>query len=281
MLKDFIYKFGSQSISFDIPKIMGILNVTPDSFSDGGKYYSGNSAIDYALNMVDDGADIIDIGGESTRPGSDPVSLKDELQRTIPVIKKLVELRKDLIISIDTTKSEVARRALDSGAIIVNDISGLTSDLEMVNVVKSYDAGIIIMHIKGNPKTMQENPNYLDVIKEVKDFLYQQSNKAKQNGIDKIIIDPGIGFGKRVEDNFVLIKRLEEFQAIGFPVMIGLSRKSFLGKTLNVNVDERDVATVILETASVLKSARIIRTHNVKYCTQMVKLVSHILQAND
>jgi len=170
---------------------------------------------------------------------------------------------------------------LDSGASVVNDISGLTSDEKMINVVKSYNAGIIIMHIKGNPKTMQENPHYLDVVKEVKDFLYQQSNKAKQNGIDKIIIDPGIGFGKRVEDNFELIKRLEEFQSIGFPVMIGLSRKSFLGKTLDLNVDERDIATVIMETVSVLKSARIIRTHNVKYCTQMVKLVSHILQSND
>jgi len=281
MLKIFTYKLGSQSISFDIPKVMGILNVTPDSFSDGGKYFSENSAVECALKMVDDGADIIDVGGESTRPGSDAVSLEDELQRSIPVIKRLVEIRKDLIISIDTTKSEVARQALDSGASVVNDISGLTSDEKMINVVKSYNAGIIIMHIKGNPKTMQENPHYLDVVKEVKDFLYQQSNKAKQNGIDKIIIDPGIGFGKRVEDNFELIKRLEEFQSIGFPVMIGLSRKSFLGKTLDLNVDERDIATVIMETVSVLKSARIIRTHNVKYCTQMVKLVSHILQSND
>ena len=277
MSKVFTYKFGNQSISFDLPKVMGILNVTPDSFSDGGKYNSENSAIDYALNMIDDGADIIDIGGESTRPGSDAVSLEDELQRTIPVIKKLVELKKDLIISIDTTKSEVARQALDSGASIVNDISGLTSDEKMIDVVKSYNAGIVIMHIKGNPKTMQQNPHYLDVVKEVKDFLSQQSNKATQYGIDKIIIDPGIGFGKRVEDNFELIKRLEEFQSIGYPVMIGLSRKSFLGKTLNLNVDERDNATLIMETASVLKSARIIRTHNVQYCTQMVKLVSHIL----
>jgi dihydropteroate synthase len=281
MSKISAYKFGSQFISFDAPKVMGILNVTPDSFSDGGKYFSENSAVDYALNMIDDGADIIDIGGESTRPGSNPVSLEDELQRTIPVIKRLVEIKKSLIISIDTTKREVARQALDSGASIVNDISGLTSDEKMIDVVKSYNAGIIIMHIKGNPKTMQENPNYLDVVNEVKDFLFQQSYKAKQNGIDKIIIDPGIGFGKRVEDNFELIKNLEKFQSIGFPVMMGLSRKSFLGKILDLNVNDRDVATVIMETASVLKSARIIRTHNVKYCTQMVKLVSHILQAND
>ncbi|MDP2365383.1 MAG: dihydropteroate synthase, partial [Ignavibacteria bacterium] len=209
--------------------------------------------------------------------GSDAVSLEDELQRAIPVIKRLIRLRNDLVISIDTTKSEVARQALDSGASIINDISGLTVDEDMLEVAKNYLAGLVIMHIKGNPKTMQDNPYYNDVVKEVHDFLTKQSNKAKQNGIEKIIIDPAIGFGKRVEDNFELIKRLEDFQSIGYPVMIGLSRKSFLGKMLNLNVDESDVATLIMETASILKSARIIRTHNVKYCTQMVKLVSHIL----
>ena len=146
----------------------------------------------------------------------------------------------------------------------------------MIEVAKNYFSGLIIMHIKGNPKTMQNTPDYEDVVKEVYNFLTIRV-KAKQKGIDKIIIDPGIGFGKRVEDNFELIKRLDEFQSIGYPLMVGLSRKSFIGKTLDLNVDERDVATLIMETASVLKSARIIRTHNVKYCTQMVKLVSHIL----
>jgi dihydropteroate synthase len=227
--------------------------------------------------MVDDGADIIDIGGESTRPGSDSVSINEELKRTIPVIKQLVKLRKDLVISIDTTKSEVARQALDSGTSIINDISGLTFDKEMIEVVKNYSAGLVIMHIKDDPKTMQDNPFYEDVVKEVINFLSKQSSKAKQVGIDKIIIDPGIGFGKRVEDNIELIKRLEEIQSIGYPVMVGLSRKSFMGKILDLNVKERDLATVIMETVSVLKSARIIRTHNIKYCTQMVKLVSHIL----
>ena len=277
MIKKLKYIFNNKEMAFNSPRIMGILNVTPDSFSDGGKYFSERSAVDYALKMVDDGADIIDIGGESTRPGSEAVSLNDELQRTIPVINKLVELRKDLVISIDTTKSEVARQALDSGASIINDISGLTFDEAMIEVAKNYSAGVIIMHIKGNPKTMQDNPYYDDVVKEVHGFLNEQSNKAKQNGIDKIIIDPGIGFGKRVEDNLELIKRLDEFQSMGYPVMVGLSKKSFLGKMLDLTLDERDVATVIMETVSVLKSARIIRTHNIKYCTQMVKLVSHIL----
>ena len=277
MIKSLKYIFNNIEMTFKTPKIMGILNVTPDSFSDGGRYYSESSAVDYALNMIDDGADIIDIGGESTRPGSYAISLDVELQRTIPIIKKLVKLRKDLTISIDTTKSEVARQALDSGASIINDISGLTFDDGMIDIAKSFSAGLIIMHIKGYPKTMQDNPYYTDVVKEVYEFLSGQCNKAIQNGIEKIIIDPGIGFGKKVEDNIELIKRLEEFQSIGFPVMIGLSRKSFLGKILELKVNERDVATIVMETASVLKSARIIRTHNVKYCAQMVKLVSHIL----
>jgi len=256
---------------------MGIVNVTPDSFSDGGKYLDTNQAINHALKLIDDGADIIDVGGESTRPGSEPVSLDEELIRTISVIKNIRSLRKDILISIDTTKSEVAKQALDNGADIINDISGLTFDEDMINVAKSFDAGIIIMHIKGNPKTMQNSPFYLDVVDEIKEFLITQSTKAKQNGIDKIIIDPGIGFGKSVDDNFKLIKQLNDFSDIGFPVMIGLSKKSFIGKTLDLNIEDREIATVIMETISVLNSARIIRTHNVKYCTQMVKLASHIL----
>jgi len=256
---------------------MGIVNVTPDSFSDGGKYFSLDDAVNHALKLIDEGADIIDIGGESTRPGSDPVSLEEELRRTIPVIKNIHQQRKDVIISIDTTKSEVAKQALDSGAQIINDISGLTFDEKMIDIAKEYNSGVVIMHIKGNPKTMQENPEYRDVVKDVYDFLLVQIIKAKQNGIDKIIVDPGIGFGKRVEDNFSLIKNLDYFQSLGYPVMIGLSKKSFIGKTLNLDYDQREIGTIILETISVIKSARIIRTHNVKYCNQLVKLASHIL----
>ncbi len=272
-----IYNFNNKDLEFDFPKVMGILNVTPDSFSDGGKYFSTDSAVDRALQMIDEGADIIDIGGESTRPGSDRVESREEISRTIPVIKKLISLRKNLIISIDTTKSEVARQALESGASIINDISGLTFDNDMISVARNLNAGVIIMHIKGNPKTMQQNPFYVDVIKEVKDFLISQVKLAEENGIQKIIIDPGIGFGKRVEDNFNIIRNLESFNSIGYPLMIGLSRKSFIGKTLNLEVDDRDIPTVILEAISVVKSARIIRTHNVKFCRQMVKLVSNII----
>lgn len=276
-MNNLTYNFKNKELSFAIPKIMGIVNVTPDSFSDGGKYFSIDQAVTQGLKLIDEGADIIDIGGESTRPGSDSVSLEEELKRTTPVIKSILHLRKDAIISIDTTKSEVAKQALDNGAQIINDISGLTFDENMTQVAKKYEACVVIMHIKGNPKTMQDNPDYTDVVKEVYDFLLVQSIKSKQNGVDKIIVDPGIGFGKRIEDNFSLIKNLEYFQSLGYPVMVGLSKKSFIGRTLDLDINQRDVGTVIMETISILKSARIIRTHNVKYCNQIVKLASHIL----
>lgn len=276
-MNNLTYNFKNKELSFAIPKIMGIVNVTPDSFSDGGKYFSIDQAVTQGLKLIDEGADIIDIGGESTRPGSDSVSLEEELKRTTPVIKSILRLRKDAIISIDTTKSEVAKQALDNGAQIINDISGLTFDENMTQVAKEYDSCVVIMHIKGNPKTMQDNPDYTDVVKEVYDFLLVQSIKSKQNGVDKIIVDPGIGFGKRIEDNFSLIKNLDYFQSLGYPVMVGLSKKSFIGRTLDLDINQRDVGTVIMETISILKSARIIRTHNVKYCNQIVKLASHIL----
>ena len=276
-MNNLTYNFKNKELSFAIPKLMGIVNVTPDSFSDGGKYFSIDQAVTQGLKLIDEGADIIDIGGESTRPGSDSVSLEEELKRTTPVIKSILRLRKDAIISIDTTKSEVAKQALDNGAQIINDISGLTFDENMTQVAKEYDSCVVIMHIKGNPKTMQDNPDYTDVVKEVYDFLLVQSIKSKQNGVDKIIVDPGIGFGKRIEDNFSLIKNLDYFQSLGYPVMVGLSKKSFIGRTLDLDINQRDVGTVIMETISILKSARIIRTHNVKYCNQIVKLASHIL----
>lgn len=277
MLNSSKYKFGSSELDLSLPKIMGIVNVTPDSFSDGGKYFSEKAAVDHALKLFDEGASIIDIGGESTRPGSEPVTLQEELDRTIPVIRELKKLRNDIIISIDSTKSKVASTALENGADIVNDISGLTFDKNMLNLIKEYDPGIVLMHIKGNPKTMQENPFYEDVVKEVKDFLCDQLKLAEAAGLKKIFIDPGIGFGKRLLDNFNIIKQLKDFEEFGYPIMIGVSRKSFIGKTLDLDIENRDIATVIMETVAVMKSARIIRTHNVEYCRHLVKLVSHIL----
>lgn len=277
MLNTSKYKFSSSEIDFRFPSIMGVVNVTPDSFSDGGKYFSTKSAVDHALKLIDQGAAFIDIGGESTRPGSEPVSVEEEINRTIPVIKEIKKLRKNIIISIDTTKSQVAIKALDSGAEIVNDISGFTFDENMLNVIKEYDPGVVIMHMKGNPKTMQDNPFYEDVIKEIKEFLHNRIKDIELTGLSKIIIDPGIGFGKRIKDNFQIIKHLSEFEQLGYPIMIGVSRKYFLRKTLNLDINNVEIATVIMESIAVMKSARIIRTHNVEYCSQLVKLVNNII----
>lgn len=272
------YKLGNKSLKFSLPRVMGILNVTPDSFSDGGKYFSFNEAVKHAMQMSEDGADIIDIGGESTRPGSENVPESEELKRTIPVIKEVKKLNKQIVLSIDTTKGEVARQALDNGAEMVNDISGLTFSKSMVSIVKEFDAGVIVMHIQGTPETMQDNPFYDDIITEVYDFLYEQSNFALRNGIKKIIVDPGIGFGKRVEDNFELLRRLVDFRSLGFPIMIGLSKKSFIGKTLNLDTDKREIPGAILESISALNSARIIRTHNVKSAVQTTKLLKYFIR---
>ncbi|MBT8378622.1 MAG: dihydropteroate synthase [Ignavibacteria bacterium] len=256
---------------------MGILNVTPDSFSDGGNYFSNKSAVSYGLEMIQEGVDIIDIGGESTRPGSDPVSLKEELERVIPVIEKILTEKEDAIISIDTTKTKVAEEALMAGAKIVNDISGGTFEPEIFYAAKENDAGFIVMHIKGNPKTMQENPDYEDLIQEVYNFLEEQSCKARNAGIEKLFIDPGIGFGKSYIDNFKILNKLQEFNSLSFPITIGLSRKSFIGNSLNLNVNERDDATNALNAFAVCKGARIIRTHNVKLGVQTCKIMNGIL----
>lgn len=271
------YSFLNRVFNFQEPYIMGILNVTPDSFSDGGKYINVDLAVEHAIEMLNDGADIIDIGGESTRPGSDPVSIEEEIRRTLPVIKAVRKLNPECIISIDTYKSEVAKIALENGASIVNDISGLTFDKNIVSAVKMYDAGLVIMHMKGIPKNMQDSPVYSDVIGEIYDFLYEQTNFAVKKGIRKIFIDPGIGFGKRIEDNFEIINRLGDFKSLGYPILIGLSRKSFIGNILELSIDQRDIPSAILDSISVFNSARIIRTHNVKLAAQSKKLLQKLL----
>ena len=270
------YEIGGQSFDFQNAYVMGIVNVTPDSFSDGGKYFDKNDAVKLAIQMIEEGVDIIDIGGESTRPGSDPVSEEEELKRVIPVIEEIKKRKPDSIISIDTTKSKVAEQALRSGALMVNDISGATFDAGMLKVVKDYDAAIIIMHTKDKPKTMQESPYYNDVLSEVYDYLAVQTEKAVSTGISKIIVDPGIGFGKRVEDNLNLIERLEDFKSLGFPILIGLSRKSFIGNILNLPVEERDDITNALNSYALGKGARIIRTHNFKMGVQTCKMFNRL-----
>ena len=258
---------------------MGILNVTPDSFSDGGKYVDAKIAIDHALEMIDNGADIIDIGGESTRPGSEPVSDNDECNRIIPVIESIKKNNSEILISVDTYKSYVAKRAVDAGADLVNDISGLTFDPNMLSYLSGKGIPVILMHINGRPKTMQNNPVYDDLIKDIRNFFLKQCNIAKENGIKKnhIILDPGIGFGKSFEHNFTVIRRLNEICDLGYPVMIGPSRKAFIGDTLGLPLNERIEGTLATVVAGIMNGAKIVRVHDIKEVKRAVKVTEKIL----
>jgi dihydropteroate synthase len=272
-----IYSFGKKKFDFNNAYVMGILNVTPDSFSDGGNYFDTEKAVSYGLKMLEEGADIIDIGGESTRPGSDPVTASEELNRIIPVIEKILNEQENAVISVDTTKVKVAEAALKCGAQIINDISGGVFEPEIFDVAKGFNAGFVIMHIKGKPKTMQQNPRYKNLLVEVQDFLEVQSAKAQSKGLEKIFLDPGIGFGKSVEDNFKLLNRLDDFKSLSYPLLIGLSRKSFIGQSLNLEMNERDEASNALNLLAIHKGARIIRTHNVKLGAQTCRLMNKMI----
>ena len=250
----------------DRPLLMGILNVTPDSFSDGGQFQLVENAIARALQMETDGADIIDIGGESTRPGAEAVMLEEELRRTIPVIRELAT-RVKIPVSIDTTKAEVARQALEAGAEIVNDISGLTFDPDMLEVCRLNDAGICLMHIQGTPQTMQQNPSYVDVVQEVTEFLQQQVDRCLMAGIapERMCVDPGIGFGKTADHNLQLLKSVVRLQQdLQRPVLIGHSRKRFLSKILGRSVDERESGTIGVSIALAEQGVDILRIHDVR-----------------
>jgi dihydropteroate synthase len=242
---------------------MGILNVTPDSFSDGGRFFEQTDAVLHAYQMVKDGADIIDVGGESTRPGAESVPLEEELRRVIPVIRKIRQ-KSGVAISIDTYKSQVALEALDAGANIVNDISGLRFDEKMADVIARKGASVVIMHIKGTPKDMQVDPHYDSVVREVYDDLAAAVDAARKSGIKQIIVDPGIGFGKSAEHNLELISSLEEFRGIGAPILIGVSRKSFIGRILETPVETRLEGTAAAVTACILHGADIVRVHDVR-----------------
>ena len=261
--------------------IMGILNMTPDSFSDGGQFKYHDQAIDYALEMVKEGANIIDIGGESTRPGAKAVQLEEELMRTIPIIEA-IRLKSDCLISIDTYKSKVAKAALDAGADMVNDISGLTFDHNMASLVAERNVPVIIMHIKGKPGDMQKNPNYDNLIKEIKAFFEVQIAIAKKAGIDSgnIILDPGIGFGKRLEDNFEIIRELGQISTMGYPVLLGPSRKSFIGFTLDLPIEERIEGTLASITAGVINGARIVRVHDIRATRRTLTITEKIMGIN-
>ncbi|MEA3369623.1 MAG: dihydropteroate synthase [Candidatus Ratteibacteria bacterium] len=257
--------------------LMGILNLTPDSFYDGGKYNVLDSAIQRAEEMVAEGADIIDVGGESTRPGARPVSIKEELQRVIPVVKGLRKRIKKPI-SVDTCKSKVARLALDSGANIVNDITALRGDKEMAKVLSRKGAPVILMHMQGRPQTMQKKPVYRSVISEIIGFLRNRIKKALEDGIsfNKIIIDPGIGFGKTVEHNLEIFSRLREFKILGRPILVGPSRKSVIEKILNLPLEERLEGTAALVACSILNGVQIIRVHDVKEMVRAARMAEAI-----
>ncbi len=245
-------------------RIMGILNVTPDSFYDGGTYNSIDKAAAHAVKMFEEGADIIDVGGESTRPGADDVSVNEEIDRVVPVIERIIR-DMPLPVSVDTTKSEVALEAVKAGASIINDISGLTFDPGITDVAAKYKTGLIIMHIKGTPHDMQKNIVYNDIIKDILDFLNVSINNALNCGVsgDKIIIDPGIGFGKSIEHNYTILNNIEKLRETGYPVLVGLSRKSLIGKIYEKDED-RLPATIALNAVAVNNGAEIIRVHDVK-----------------
>jgi dihydropteroate synthase len=259
--------------------IMGVLNVTPDSFSDGGRFFKLEDAVSQGMKMIGEGADMIDVGGESTRPGSDPLPIGDELSRVIPVIQSLSK-KTDVPISIDTYKAEVARRALDAGAQMINDISALRFDPKMKEVASEYKVPIVLMHIKGTPKEMQKDPSYEDVIAEITEYLRQSIKIAQDAGIDreKIIIDPGIGFGKRVQDNLNVLKNLKEFSILGCPILIGCSRKSFIGRVLDLPVEERSEGSLAALAVAVMNGANIVRVHDVKESKRVVSLIDAVIR---
>ena len=253
--------------------IMGILNVTPDSFSDGGSYLDVAAAISHAKEMVEDGADIIDIGGESSRPGASPASTEEELARVLPVVEGLVD-EISVHVSIDTCKSEVARRSLEAGAHIVNDITALQGDAEMAKVVVEMNAGVILMHMSGTPRTMQHSPVYNDVVSEVSSWLQRRIEEAETGGIppDRIVIDPGIGFGKTVDHNLEILRRLGEFRHLNKPILIGTSRKSFIGKILDLPVNNRIEGTAATITWAIAHGADMVRVHDVKTMRRVARM---------
>jgi dihydropteroate synthase len=270
-----------RKFSFDFSKktyIMGILNITPDSFSDGGLFFNKSAAIKQALQLVEDGADIIDIGGESTRPGSETVPPEDEIRRTIPVIAAIAK-EINVPISIDTYKASVAQMALDAGASMVNDISGLRFDPEMTKVVSEYKVPVVVMHIKGKPKDMQIDPVYEALIPEVLDYLKGSIRIALDAGIpdDMIVIDPGIGFGKTFEQNLAIIHNLREFTLLEKPVLVGVSRKAFIGKILgDAPPGQRREGTAAAVAVSILNGVNIIRVHDVKEMARVAKVADAI-----
>jgi len=255
---------------------MGILNITPDSFSDGGKFYNKTSvAVKHAGVMIKQGADIIDVGGESSRPGAKPVGAGEEARRVIAVIRGIVKRYPDIPVSIDSYKPEVVKKALDEGAAMINDISGL-SDPEMVRLAADYNAPVVIMHMKGNPQTMQKRPAYKDVVDDIVRFFKERIKLCHDNAISKIILDPGIGFGKTGKHNLSILRRLDEIVRLGYPTLIGVSRKSFIGKSLGEFKGDRESATIAANVIAISKGIRIVRVHDVEQNSVSARMTDFI-----
>jgi dihydropteroate synthase len=260
--------------------VAGILNVTPDSFSDGGQFFDTETALRHAERMIGEGADIIDVGGESTRPRSTPIKESEEIARVVPVISELVS-RFDVAVSVDTCKASVAEAALDAGAHIINDVSALRFDPRMAEVASKYGAGLILMHMKGTPATMQDNPEYNDVMADVTDFLKEAIERATAAGVrfESTVVDPGIGFGKKLIHNLTILKNLSRLRSTQRPIMVGPSRKSFIGQLLDLPVDQRLPGTLAASVICVLSGASIVRVHDVKEGREAVAIADAVVKA--
>jgi dihydropteroate synthase len=260
------------------PLVMGVVNVTPDSFSDGGLLVSTDDAVAHANRLTEAGADVIDVGGESTRPGAAPVDVDEEISRVVGVVRRLAEV--GVLVSIDTTKPAVASAAIEAGAVIVNDVSGL-GDPEMISVAEQHQAGVVVMHMQGNPRTMQNDPRYVDVVADIAAFLRARTATAIAAGIDpeSVVVDPGIGFGKSIVHNLVLLNRLGALREIGYPLLVGASRKRFLGEiTGHDSPIDRDLASAVAAATAVMRGADIVRTHDVASTLEAVKVAWAIVR---
>ncbi len=276
-LRDRILKWGRR------PLVMGIVNVTPDSFSDGGQHATTELAIAHGLQLIRDGADLLDIGGESTRPGSEPVTLAEELRRVVPVVEGLAA-QTNIPLSVDTSKAEVARRCLEAGARIINDVTALAGDPDMLLVARKHGCGVILMHMQGMPQTMQQAPQYEDVVSEIGQFFEGRLQGANAGGIphQRIVLDPGIGFGKKGKHNLDILARLAEFQRLGRPVCLGVSRKGFIGQLLQRPVNQRlagSLAAVLF--AQSMNAVQIVRVHDVRETRDALEVFSTIQEQGD
>ena len=272
---------GDRTLGPD-PVLVGVLNVTPDSFSDGGDFFDPENAASRAATMLDEGAQIIDVGGESTRPGSDPVPPEEEVRRVVPVIRAILTERPSAIVSIDTYRVATAGAALEAGARIVNDVTALRADPRMTQLVADARCPVVLMHMLGEPKTMQRDPRYDDVVREVRDFLARRTEHAVAAGIEpeKIILDPGIGFGKTAEHNLLLLRRLEALEALGFPVLVGVSRKRFIGGITGVEeAKDRVFGTVVVNVIAYERGATLFRVHDVGANREALAVAQAVLNA--